>query len=144
MAVRRKKPRRRRPLRTVTAVFPLSAVQSEFTVGGVPIPAAGDHLSRACHIISDRARELAAGWSLRVPIMQRVFVAGNVGIIENFAPPGRPAELRLNHPLFGNREFWYGPPGHPFLRPAAEEKIDEAAWEYAKSVDDHARELGWK
>jgi len=128
----------------VSAVFPLSALQSDFTIAGMTIPAIGDHLSRACHIISDRARELSSSWSLRTPIMQRVLVAGNVGIIENFAPPGRPAELRLNHPLFGNREFWYGPPGAPFLRPAAEEKVDEAAWEYAKYIDNVLRDHGWK
>lgn len=133
----------KRPRPVVTAVFPLSALQSEFDVAGFSISGT-DHLITACEIIATRARELAMGWSIRVPLMMRVSVAGNVGIIADWAPPGRPAELRLNHPLFGDRRHWYGPPGTPFLRPAAEEKISDAAWEYAKTVDDHAKKLGWK
>jgi hypothetical protein len=125
-------------------VFPLSSLQSEFQIAGFDIKGGGPHLRVACELIAARARELALSWSIRTPLMMRVMVVGNVGIIEDYAPPGRPAELRLNHPLFGDRRHWYGPPGRPFLRPAAEEKIDEAALEYAKSVDDHARELGWK
>jgi hypothetical protein len=60
------------------------------------------------------------------------------------APPAYPAETRSRHPLFGDREHWYGPPGRPFLGPAADERAGDALAKYARKVDRWCREAGFK
>lgn len=54
------------------------------------------------------------------------------------------AEYRLSHPLFGDREHWYGPPGEPFLSPAAVSRIDAAMVKYARKLDAMAAKAGYR
>jgi len=123
---------------TVTRVVSLE------TLGG-----GGDRdLRAAAGIIAARARELSGAWShgehgVAVPDAIGLSVSGNVAVITASAPPARPAELRLKHPLFGDREHWYGPPGEPFLGPAADEASDAAMRRYAKKIDGWARKAGY-
>lgn len=114
----------------------VSRVTTSGTVGG------GD-LAAAAGIIADRARELAGSWSAKIPPSISLSVAGKVATITADAPNARPAELRLRHPLFGDREHWYGPPGEPFLAPAADASADAAMRRYAKKIDGWARKAGY-
>lgn len=104
---------------------------------------AGGDLGAAARIIADAARGLAASWSVKIPPSISMSVSGRVATISADAPNARPAELRLRHPLFGNREYWYGPPGSRFLAPAADAKADAAMARYAKKVDQMARKAGF-
>jgi hypothetical protein len=126
--------RRSREPRTVTRVTALAALN----VGS------GDpDLKAAADIIAGGAKVLA-GWSRQIPRSIGVHMAGNVAIISATAPPARPAELRLKHPLFGDRAHWYGPPGEPFLAPAADAKADPAMARYAKKIDKWAMRDGFR
>ena len=104
----------------------------------------GGDLAAAAGIIADAARELAGAWSAKIPPSITVEVHGNTATISADAPNARPAELRLRHPLFGNREHWYGPPGSPFLAPAADALADPALARYAVKIDRWARAAGFK
>lgn len=115
----------------------VSRVTTSGAVGG------GD-LGAAAGIIADKARELAGAWSRKIPPSISVSVSGRVATITADAPDARPAELRLRHPLFGNREYWYGPPGEPFLAPAADAAGDAAMTRYAKKIDGWARKAGYR
>ncbi len=130
-------PRKRRPreLRTVTRVTALAALN---TGGGDP------DLRAAADIIAAGARTLAGTWSRTVPESIGTQISGNVAIISAGAPVARPAELRLQHPLFGDREHWYGPPGEKFLAPAADAKSDAAMARYAKKIDKLAMRAGFR
>lgn len=132
MAVHRKRPRRPYVPPTVSRVTTLGAL------GG------GGDLAAAAGIIADKARELASAWSAQTPGSISVDVAGNVATISADAPPARPAELRLRHPLFGDRGHWYGPPGEPFLAPAADAAADPAMARYAQKIDGWARRAGYR
>jgi hypothetical protein len=103
-----------------------------------------EYLRKAAEVVARAARTLAAGWSRKIPASVYVTVDGNVATVHAAAPDARPAEFRLDHPLFGDREHWYGPPGTPFLAPALHASIDEAMREYEKKVVVYARKLGWK
>jgi hypothetical protein len=103
----------------------------------------GDRLRQAADIVANDARARAAEWSRSIPPSMRTDVAGKVATITASAPVARPAELRLRHPLFGNRRFWYAPPGRPFLAPAAEAKADAAAVQYSQVIDDWAHKDGF-
>lgn len=129
MAVQRK--RAPRPPRTVSRVTTLGAL------------GAGGDLGAAAAIIAARARELAAAWSRQVPGSISVEVTGNVATISADAPPARPNELALKHPLFGDREHWYGPDDRPFLAPAADQQADAAMARYAQKIDRMARKAGF-
>lgn len=128
-----RKPRPRKPPRTVARVVALAAVST----GGDP------DLRAAADVIADAARQLA-GWSRTVPDSISVRVDGNTATISASAPAARPAELRLNHPLFGDRDRWYGPPGHEFLVPAADLNADAALAKYAKKIDKMAAAAGYR
>jgi hypothetical protein len=116
------------------------AVSRVTTLGAV---GGGGDLGAAAGIIADAARSLAASWSQKIPPSISLEVAGKVATISADAPDARPAELRLRHPLFGNREYWYGPPGAPFLAPAADAKAGAAMARYAKKIDGWARKAGF-
>lgn len=124
---------------TVTRVVALE------TLGG----GADRDLAAAAGIIAAAARVLSAGWShgahgTAVPESIGVAVRGNTATISASAPPARPAELRLQHPLFGDREHWYGPPGEPFLAPAADQASDAAMRRYAQKIDGWCRKAGYR
>jgi hypothetical protein len=129
MAVHRK---RKRAARTVSRV----------TTTGV-ISGAGGDLGAAAKIIADKAKELAGTWSRSVPGSIAVEVDGNVATVSADAPPARPNELALRHPLFGDREHWYGPDDRPFLAPAADAASDKAMARYAQKIDGWARKAGY-
>lgn len=120
--------------RTVTQVVSLAALS---TGGGDP------DLRAAADLIATGAKTLA-GWSRKIPPSIGVTVSGNVATISADAPNARPAELRIRHPLFGDREHWYGPPGHPFLAPAADAKADAALAKYANKIDRWAHAAGYR
>jgi hypothetical protein len=101
-------------------------------------------LRAAADIIADGARALSSTWSRQVPGSISVAVGGRLAVISADAGPARPAELRLNHPLFGNRSYWYGPPGEPFLGPAADAKSDAAMARYAEKIDRWAAKAGYR
>jgi hypothetical protein len=131
MAVHRK--RKPRPPLYLSQVVVLSGLDA----------GSGD-LGAAAEIVAAEARRLAAGWSVQVPARITVSVSGRTATITADAPPARPAELRIRHPLFGDRDYWYGPPGEPFLSPAATAKADAAAARYADKVDKMARKAGFR
>ena len=97
---------------------------------------AADHLREAADVIADGARVLAAAWSRQIPPSIRVDSDGKVATVSSRVGPARPAEYRLRHPLFGDRRHWYGPPGEPFLGPAADARIDAAMVKYSRKIDD--------
>lgn len=135
MAVRRPRPARRpRPPR-VTGTY-------QATLGSVGGGRGGDLLAAADEI-ADMAREIASGFSVQIP--PSIDVSGDdlVVTISADAPPAYPAETRSRHPLFGNREHWYGPPGARFLVPAADIRAGAAMARYAKKIDRLAREAGF-
>ena len=101
----------RRAARSVHAVS-----LSSLNLGG----GGGDvFLAEAAAVIADAARGMAGTWSRKIPASITVSAGEHVAVIAASAPNARPAEDRLMHPLFGDREHWYGPPGQPFLSPAA-------------------------
>ena len=104
----------------------------------------GDDLAAAAGIVADAARGLASAWSVQIPADISVRVSGNVATISSDVGPAYPGETRARHPLFGNREYWYGPPGEPFLRPAADSKADAAMQRYAQKADTLARAAGFE
>ena len=101
-------------------------------------------LRAAAEIIRDGEKALASSWSRSIPGSIGLRMDGSTAVIAAGAPVARPAELRLRHPLFGNREHWYGPPGSPFLAPAADAMADPALARYAVKLDRWARAAGFK
>jgi hypothetical protein len=112
------------------------------TTGSLGI-ASGD-LGAAAEIIADEARRLAAAWSVQIPASIAVRASEHEATISTSAGPAYPAETRHSHPLFGDRSHWYGPPGEPFLRPAADAKAGAALARYAKKIDRWCRDAGFK
>lgn len=111
------------------------------TVGAV----GGGELGDAADAIAEYARSIASGFSVQIPprIDVRVDEDAGVATISCDAPPAYPAETRARHPLFGDREHWYGPPGVPFLGPAADVRAGAAMARYAKKIDRLCREAGF-
>jgi hypothetical protein len=103
----------------------------------------GGDLAAAAAIVADKARELAGAWSRKVPPSITVSVSGKVATITADAPDAYPAEMRAKHPLFGDREHWYGPPGEKFLAPAADAAAGKAMARYAQKIDKMARRAGF-
>ena len=128
--------RRARPPRKSRAVRGVQTRQS--TVGAL----GGGDLAAAAEEIASRARELAS-WSAQIPPSIRVDGDEKTVTISTDVPPAYPGETRARHPLFGNREYWYGPPGHPFLGPAADQRAGAAMARYAQRIDRLAREAGF-
>ena len=108
---------------------------SQLDTGGSDLAAAADIIARGA---KDNAR-----WSRKIPPTIAVSVDGNTATIGTSLPFGRAVELRLKHPLFGDRRHWYGPTGEKFLEPALDSHIDEAVARYAEKFDKHARQLGF-
>jgi hypothetical protein len=109
------------------------------TVGGV----GGGELGQAAEEIAKGARELA-GWSKQISGDIHVDANETTATIWTEAGPAYPAETRARHPLFGNRAYWFGPPGQRFLAPAAEERAGPALAKYAGKIDRLCREAGFK
>lgn len=129
---------RKRPARPRRYVPPQTSRVGSLSAFG------GSDLGAAAEIVAKKARELASSWSSQTPPSITVEVSGRVATISADAPPARPAELRLRHPLFGNRKHWYGPPGEPFLAPAADATADAAMARYARKIDRWARRAGFE
>ena len=109
------------------------------TVGAV----GGGDLKAAAAVIADTARQLAS-WSDQIPgRIQVTQVSATVVEISCDAPPAYPAETRARHPLFGDREHWYGPPGARFLGPAADARAGAAMARYAKKIDRMCNKAGF-
>ena len=104
----------------------------------------GGDLAAAAQVIADGARELAGAWSRKIPPAIRTEVRGNTAVISCDVEPGYAAEMRVRHPLFGNRDYWYGPPGAPFLGPAADARAGAAMARYAKKIDRMCRDAGFR
>ena len=113
-------------------------------LSGLSLGGGDPDLRAAAEIIADGARALAGSWSQQIPPSISVGVGDHIAIIASSAGPARPAELQLNHPLFGNRSFWYGPPGEPFLGPAADARSDAAMVRYADKIDRMAIKAGFR
>lgn len=127
----------RRKQRAGTSVVSLAALN----IGG---GGSGDvYLAEATNVIADTARGMAS-WSRKIPGSISVSVGEMEAVIAASAPNARPAEYRLPHPLFGDRDYWFGPPGRPFLSPAAEASSDEAMAKYARKIDSWAAKAGFR
>ena len=113
-------------------------------LSGLSLGGGDPDLRAAAEIIASGARALAGSWSQQIPPSIAVGVGDHIATISSNVGPARPAELRLNHPLFGNRNFWYGPPGEPFLGPAADARSDAAMVRYAEKIDRWAAKAGFK
>ena len=99
-------------------------------------------LREAAQIIADQAR-VNAGWSRKIP--PSIKVSGSATIsISSSAGPAYPNEIPgVRHPTFGHRP-WVTNAHRPFLAPAADERADAAAEQFAKVIDDWAAEYGFK
>ena len=104
----------------------------------------GGELHEAAMEIATEAQLIASQWSVTVPASMKVEGDDKVQTISFDAPAAYPAETRARHPLFGDREHWYGPPGRRFLNPAADRRADPAMRKYAKVVDRLCREAGFR
>lgn len=132
----------RRPRRPRKAREPRGVANRQSTVGAV----GGGELVQAAEEIADGARRNAATWAKTGAVVASIHTEqsseASVLIVAD-APAAYPAETRARHPLFGNREYWYGPPGHAFLGPAADERAGAALAKYAKKVDRLAKAAGF-
>ena len=100
----------------------------------------------AAQVIADRAKVLAAAWSVQIPPRIDVSVSGNVATISCDAPPAYPNEVEgVRHPVFGRHtERWVTNEHRPFLDPAADAGADEAMARYAQKVDAMCRAAGYR
>ena len=109
--------------------------------------AGGGELVDAAEEIADGARKNAGTWAktgatvrsihTEQPDEKTVLVVADSGA-------AYPAETRSRHPLYGNKRYWYGPPGEAFLRPALDERSGAAMAKYAKKIDRLCRERGFR
>ena len=105
--------------------------------------AGGGDLHEAAMIIAKDAFTRASAWSKSVPASLSVTGGDRMQTISFDAGAAYPGETRARHPLFGDRDHWYGPPGKPFLRPALDARADGMTQRYAQIIDKIARENGW-
>ena len=97
---------------------------------------------QAAEEIADGARDNAA-WSVSIPPNIRTEQVSDTQVnVVCDAPPAYPAETRSRHPLFGDRQHWYAPPGPPFLGPAADERAGARWRSYATRSTDGAGRQG--
>lgn len=101
----------------------------------------GGDLYEAAEAIAPTAQRFASTWSRSIRV--GIEISGDTADIYADAPPAYPAETRARHPLFGNRESWWGPPGERFMGPAADSRAGKALARYAKKVDAMCREAGF-
>jgi hypothetical protein len=130
MAVRRARAPRTRRQRATGSV--------RATTGSV----GGGDLAVAAEEIAAGARKLAA-WSRQIAASVTVDAGETTAVVWTDAGPAYPAETRARHPLFGDRKYWYGPPGAPFLAPAAALRAGAAMARYAQKIDRLCREAGF-
>lgn len=132
--------RPRKPRAPRRSRAPRSTGQWVTTVGA----AGGGELVQAAEEIADGARDNAS-WSTSIPPNIRTEQESDtvVNVVAD-AGPAYPGETRARHPLFGDRRHWYGPPGAPFLAPAAESRADAAIEKFAQVIDRLAGEAGFK
>lgn len=119
--------------------------------GGGAADDLGRRLREAAEVIAAQARRNAAGWSKRIPPSIKVSGGADGVSIMSGAPPAYPNEVAgVRHPVFGGRGTarpeapWVTNQHRPFLAPAADERIGEAAEKFAKVIDDWARDYGFK
>jgi hypothetical protein len=117
-------------------------------------------LRAAAEIIAVLARAKSAGFSTRIPASIKV-IGGTSGVWITAGGPGGkdapnayPFETGARHPLFGlagdgrpgdraapGKGHWYPQPKRPFLEEAALEGMEPCAAEFAKVLDDWAKQL---
>jgi len=117
--------------------------------GGAPAGGSGSgadlarRLREAAQVIADQARVNAA-WSAKIVPTLKVKGGGTGLYISTSAGPAYPNEIPgVRHPTFGHAP-WVTNQHRPFLFPAADERIDEAADKIAQVCDDWAREYGFE
>lgn len=113
-----------------------------------------DGLIKAAEIISNRAKEIAATRSRRIPASTHVTVNnGAVAVITDgaTAPNAAPFMAAELHPLWAHVGTWryvhfkWGKqPYFPYMWMAAEDELDAAAEAYADSVYAYAVSAGFK
>jgi hypothetical protein len=110
-----------------------------------------DRLLQAAQVIADQARNNAAGWSARIPPSIRVSGGYPEVFIRSAAPPAYPNEVPgVKHPVFGGRGTrrphapWVTNQHRPFLAPAADQRVNQAAEKFAVIVDDWAIKAGFR
>jgi hypothetical protein len=114
-----------------------------FLITGAGVTGGDGDLHEAAMVIAKDAYGRASDWSRSVPASMSVDGDDHMQTITFTAGAAYPAEFRARHPLFGNRRYWYGPPGGPYLAPAADARANDASERYAQIVDEIARENGW-
>jgi hypothetical protein len=118
--------------------------------GGAADDDLGRRLREAAEVIAEQAR-VNASWSARIPPSIKVSGgSGGVSIMSG-APPAYPNEVAgVRHPVFGGRGTsrpkapWVTNKHRPFLAPAADERIGEAAQKFAQVLDDWAKKHGYE
>lgn len=121
---------------------PRVAGERRTTVGAV----GGGELVQAAEEIADGARTNAKSWAktgATVASIRTEQVSDKQVNIVADSGAAYPAETRSRHPLFGDREHWYGPPGQRFMGPAADERAGDALAKYANKIDAMCRERGF-
>ena len=101
-------------------------------------------LRLAAEIIANAAKAIAARFSKRIPKSIRVTSTGKaIWIVADgaIAPNAYPFEMGSDHPLFGNRSYWYKMDKKPFLEEAAATTADEALVAFSAVVDDWVKQL---
>lgn len=113
-------------------------------------------LRQAAEIIADDARLRSSRWSRRVPRSVRIqggtsavtVVAGGPAAPQAYTMEGTNTGLPRRHPVFahGPRDkwTWVAQTPRPFMAEAIDAKAEEAFREFAKVIDDWARERGFK
>lgn len=104
-------------------------------------------LRAAGRLVADEAQVRAASFSTKIPRAVKVRVSfaqrrPGVSVIvdKKIAPNARPEEHLgrpgfFRHMVFGHQDRWVSQEAHPFLAPAAESKVDEAARQIGHAVD---------
>jgi hypothetical protein len=113
-------------------------------------------LRSAAEIVAADARLRSARWSRRVPLSVRLqggarsvtIVAGGQAAPQAYTMEGKKSGAPIAHPVFasGPREnwTWVKQTPRPFLAEAIDSKQDEMLSEFAKVVDDWARQKGYR
>ena len=132
---------------TIRKARPARKGRAPRATGGYRATAAGvggGELMQAAEEIADGARSNAS-WSATIPpnIRTEQVDENTVNVVADTGA-AYPGETRARHPLFGNRHHWYGPPGRPFLAPAAEQRAGAAMDKFAQVIDRKAMEAGFE
>ena len=131
------------------------------SAGIIPLdgPWIGIRLRQAAEVIAEDARALSGAWSERIPPSVRVYpsltrggtavtiAAGGVRAPMAYTFEGKRGGRPVWHPVFGHGErrdwTWVPQTPRPFMRPAAENRADQAADVFAKAIDDWAAASGF-